>query len=99
MSRSKKKKQLAYQKMCDEVYDLDIAFAEWMIPRLKIFMKNRDSYPSYLTDAEWQSLLEEMLEGMYCIQQRQQKSNNKENREKAERALDIFRTHFNHLWI
>ena len=44
-----------------ELWDLDYAFADFILPRLKAFKKNTISVPASLTEDEWDDILDKMI--------------------------------------
>lgn len=93
----------------NEVLNLDVTIAKFIVPRLQLFMEEEDSYPEYdllilkktgqrvpLSAEEYRNVLQEMIDGF----------NEKiihdiadVDMKKVNRALELFCCYYNSLWI
>lgn len=51
-----------------ELWNLDLTFAKFMLPRLKEYRKKNCSYPAKLNNIdEWNKILDEIIEGLQLL--------------------------------
>lgn len=98
--RNKLKRKRARQlntEIIQDSWNLHANFAYWFVPRLQCLIDDdMFSHPKETTLEEWDILLKEMLEGMKIIRRSPYRLDDEE-RVKADRALDLFKTYFFHL--
>lgn len=82
-----------------ECWNLDNTLAQFLVPRLKVFKENTNSYPGTLESEEWDAILQEMIDGFeiaanpdLCY------GEDEENNKKRDRAVHLLSEYFNHLW-
>ena len=106
----KKQKAKISRQIIQDSWQLDQAFAIFMIPRLRIHIEAQSGYPSRLNMQTWNLLLNEMLEGFIIIRDQsyrvtfgalepEQIERAIANRIKADRAMTLFAQYYSHLWI
>lgn len=61
--KSLKKKKKKVTQLVKDTWSLDMAFLDWVIPRLKVLQKNKHGYPSDLSERQWDAIMEDMIEG------------------------------------
>ena len=97
----------------DDVYNFDVSICEYLIPRIKSFKEHCDSVPPkrentmvvrdkddqvvYLTTTEWETILQEMIDGFSEYIKDDTHIHSDYN--KVDKALDHFRNYFYDLWI
>ena len=86
----------------DVTWNLDCAFASWLVPRLKLFKKLRDPCCPYsiekddwLTEEEWNAILDKMIEGFELLSA---DAFDTESNDKIDTALDLFYEYARALW-
>jgi len=50
-----------------DLWNLDLTIAKFVLPRLQEFKKNNTGYPGYLTEIEWEEMLDKMIYAMQGI--------------------------------
>ncbi len=97
----------------DEVWSLDITFAEWIVPRLKLLKEVKCGVPSTFlpntkdgryTDKQveagakkYNDMLDEMIAG-FELYANDGCSLDSEQTKKVNRSMDLFKKHFYTLW-
>ena len=96
-------KQYEKQGWCDaDTWSLDQRFAQWLLPRLKRFKELTIGIPMDLTEKQWMSILQEMIDGFEFMasddyyQWGEPKWDKKH--EKINKAMDLFTKHIRNLW-
>lgn len=82
-----------------EAWNLDVCIAHFLVPRLKLFKKNTQSYPASLTEDEWSGILDKMIEGFEEVAKDEGwNSYDMDSVRKADLAIKLFAKYFNNLW-
>lgn len=81
-----------------ETWNLDAAFAEWILPRLKRFKVLNNGYPMDLTEESWNELLDVMIEGFTIMASEDKWALSDEQRTKVETAIQVFSVRVHDLW-
>ena len=79
-----------------ELWNLDVTFCRFMLPRLKAFKSVCLSHPSDITFDEWQKILSDIIEGFEMHVDAQNHINDDT---KFDTAMSLFCEFVNHLWI
>lgn len=107
---SKRKEKFRKQRLSrgfddTELWNLDLTFAKFMLPRLKEFRKKTCSYPSELNNIdEWNKILDEMIEGLQLWTKHfdwdfsSDQNTRNGNHLKVETALNHLAKYFRDLW-
>ena len=109
VSDKERKKKYKEQRMTrgfddTEMWNLDITFCKFIIPRLKVFKELNDGYPArYHSIEEWNKILDEMIEGFEFHSNKfnwDTADANEENGNmaKAKKAIRLFQENFFDLW-
>lgn len=98
------KEKILYGYSTDEMWCLDIIFAEYILPRLKYFRKNSCGYPAkFSSKKEWEEILDKMIfafeltiknKDLYEIIQ----DSDTETIKKGSEGLKLFGEYFWNLW-
>ena len=84
-----------------EIWDLDYALAEWLVPRLKRLRDESHGHPADITMKMWKQRLSIMIEGFSFVLSDDYHSlgeHNKIGREKLDLALQILKDNYQSLW-
>lgn len=90
-----------------ELWNLDITFCKFIVPRLKVFKELNDGYPARFNSIEeWNKILDEMIEGFELNSNKFDRdtsetldSNDENgNMAKAKKAIRLFQENFFDLW-
>ena len=86
-----------------EMWSLDCTIAEFIAPRLKVFLEQAElieDHPGQVTFQEWKSILEQMIEGfeIYPNHFHWTAEESDANWKKVDKALSLFHKWFFHLW-
>jgi hypothetical protein len=82
-----------------ETWDLDSVFLGWIYPRLKMFREVNNCHPAKMTEDEWNSILDEMIDGFECsLKDGYRTAEDSEISEKLQKSLKLFAEYFNGLW-
>lgn len=83
-----------------DLWSLDITIAEFILPRLKSFQEGRGSFPSGLSDKEWDEILGKMIYSFeyHANEDKCCKYIPEEERKKVEEGMLLFAKYFGHLW-
>lgn len=86
-----------------ELWSLDCTIAEFIAPRLKVFLeqaKQIGDHPGNITSQEWQCILEQMIEGfeIYPDHFNWSAEDSDANWKKVDKALSLFHKWFFKLW-
>lgn len=83
-----------------DTWNMDVRFAEWIVPRLRRFIELHNGFPGGdMTEKQWDKTLKEMLEGFeFMTTDDWYGSDEVEKQEKAARALKLFGEWAPHLW-
>ena len=95
--RKRAKKKAEKRHMHKEIYSLDMAFAQYVVPRLILFKERHCDHPSDLTNDEWDNVLDKMIIGFRLISKDTLTYTDKENKD-IETGLDLFRKYYQDLW-
>lgn len=81
----------------EDVWSLNDAIAQWLVPRLRYLAENHTSYPGgEIDDESWTVILNKMIDAFEII--RDDAWDIDEKRVHVEEGLDLFRKYFFHLW-
>ena len=96
-------------KIAKDIYNLDIAIAEFLVPRLTAFKEREDSVPKIdrikyketgeqteLSKESWMNILQEMIDG---FSEKTTEQIHDINTAKVNRALELFAAYYCDLWI
>lgn len=75
----------------EEVWDLDRSFLRWIIPRLKMFKYQTNSFPSDLTFKQWKGKITKMIN---CFES----ALNNDDEKKLQQGLNLFVKYLKYLW-
>ena len=79
-----------------ELWDLDVTFAKFILPRLKGFRDRTISYPSTMeTFEEWSSALDEMIYGF----ENAIEDSDSTDYDRLRKGLELFGKYYRDLWI
>lgn len=81
-----------------EVWDLDYTFIAWVYPRLKMLKEVQNAHPVWVTKEEYDKEVDEMINGFETYLMDDTPFSLKEEREKVNRSLDLFKKYFWDLW-
>lgn len=73
-----------------DTWSLDYTFAQWITPRLKRFKEITPGIPNDLTEAEWDAILQGMIDGFELMGSQANFSGTKEESKKIEKAVKLF---------
>ena len=107
-----KKRQEEYKKQREErgfddteLWNLDVTFASFIVPRLKAFREKTISYPNEFNNInEWNKILDDMIEGFelwinhFDWDFLSDKNTVNGNNKKVNDALELFSKYFRDLW-
>lgn len=80
----------------EEVINLDVALASWLIPRLKMFLKHTEQENNKKRDKN----IMEMIDGfMIVVDSKKYPTSSSEDLKRLDRALELLRKGFSGLWI
>lgn len=79
-----------------EVWELDSAFAKWIVPRLKEYRKIHIGHPFNFTDKAYNQMLDEMIEGFEIMSEGCMPWD--EKNPKVINAIELFCTNCRSLW-
>lgn len=83
----------------DELWNLDVTIAKFVLPRLKRFRKNINGYPGDFKDEnEWYDVLDKMIQAFDLIAESGYYLPNDKNYRIIEDGLDLFRKYYSCLW-
>jgi hypothetical protein len=92
----------------DETWNLDVTMAEFILPRLKLFKKLTNTFPSKFQELysgsedeaveEWNKILDDMIYSFEMISRRWEIDINKEEQDKIDDGLEKFASWYHHLW-
>jgi len=92
----------------DETWNLDVTMAEFILPRLKLFKKLTNVFPSELQELypndedkaveAWNKILDEMIYSFEKISQRWEIDIDKNQWDKINDGLEKFASWYHHLW-
>ena len=90
----------------EEVWEVDVTFANWIVPILKEFRKVMHGVPNGLTENSWRNIINKMIIGFEIMSLKDEgillKFTNpnleKENQEKMDEALCLFKIYCQSLW-
>jgi len=77
-----------------ELWDLFYHHALWLLPRLKEFRRGNPCHPMHMTKEEWDSILDEMIDGFEIIASDVIGVPTR----KIYRALNLFKKYYFGLW-
>lgn len=77
-------------------WNLDAELCRWLLPELRKMQKNWHGRPDCLTHEEWQSVLDDMVEGFAL--QADHDDLTQANQAKIQRAFDLLAKHHWSLW-
>ena len=82
----------------EEIYSLDYRIAEFCLPRLKAFKRNKIGVPCCFADdpKEWDAILNKMIFAMQCYAN--ETTNAHGHSEKMQEGLELFGKYFAALW-
>jgi hypothetical protein len=78
-----------------ELWNLDATISEFVIPRLKRFKEYQHGYPSYMTEEEWDGILDQMI---LAFENNLEDFPTREQDKQAEEGLALFAKYYVHLW-
>ncbi len=86
-----------------ELWSLDCTIAEFIAPRLKVFLEQAEQiedHPGQITFQEWKGILEQMIEGfeIYPNHFNWTEEESDANWKKVDKALSLFHKWFFNLW-
>lgn len=81
-----------------EVWNLDITFCQWIVPRLELFIKHDNGHPTQYTPDEWNNILDKMIEGFKTNTDRDEFSDVKDADKKLKEAHRLFSKNYLSLW-
>lgn len=81
-----------------ETWNLDIAFARFIVPRLKRFKKLNNGYPGTLTSRSWNKIIQKMIDGFTAMQIHYGILTPDDESKKIAEALKLFSEWATHLW-
>ena len=82
-----------------DTYNLDMTIADFIIPRLELFKKVTDCYPSQFDSMEeWYEILEKMIAAFKVISCKTGIQRSEEDKLIINEGLDLFRKYYNELW-
>lgn len=86
-----------------EMWSLDCTIAEFIAPRLKVFLEQAEQiedHPGQITFQEWKGILEQMIEGFEIYPNRFHwtEEESDANWKKVDKALSLFHKWFFNLW-
>lgn len=91
--------QILTRGWCDsDTWSLDYTIAKFILPRLVRFKEINCSYPSNLTEKEWDNILAKMIVTFKIIASDGSWNISDEENEKVEEGLDLFRKYYFDLW-
>lgn len=97
--RKKQLKKIGKYVPCKDTWDLDLTIAEFILPRLELFKKVSDCYPSELNSIEeWYDILDKMIESFRIMTTISSYKFDKKHKESVEQGLDLFRKYYHDLW-
>lgn len=90
-----------WQKICwgycdGELWNLDHAFAKFMVSRLRRFKDITMTLPPELSEDQWEKILDEMIDTFKCMQGCY--CPDKHDIEKIDKGMELFKKHHWHLW-
>jgi hypothetical protein len=80
-----------------DTWSLNSSLAQWFLPRLKRFREISIAHPHNITSDEWNDLLDQMIIGFETFLE-DNYIGDQSKVDKIDRALDIFKEWFYHLW-
>ena len=97
--RKKQLKRLGRYVQTKDTYNLDMTIADFIIPRLELFKKITDCYPSQFDSMEeWYEILEKMIAAFKVISCKTGIQRSEEEKSIVNDGLDLFRKYYNDLW-
>lgn len=82
-----------------ELWNLDVTFAEYIVPRLKAFRKLECGHPDGLTQEEWNKELDEMIWYFeFTCSDDKWFDFSKETQNRKRKALKLFAKRYENLW-
>ena len=82
-----------------DTYNLDMTIAQFIAPRLELFKKVTDCYPSQFDSMEeWYEILEKMIATFKVISCKIGIQRNEVEKSIINEGLDLFRKYYNELW-
>ena len=97
--RKKQLKRLGRYIQTKDTYNLDMTIAQFIAPRLELFKKVTDCYPSQFDSMEeWYEILEKMIATFKVISCKIGIQRNEVEKSIINEGLDLFRKYYNELW-
>ena len=97
--RKKQLKRLSGYVQTKDTWNLDMTIAQFIVPRLELFKKVTDCYPSQFDSMEeWYEILEKMIAAFKVISCKTGIQRSEEEKLIIKNGLDLFRKHYNDLW-
>ena len=82
----------------EDWWDLDVALAEWMVPRLKDLRDNTTGIPVDFTEEEWTAILNEMIDGFSLVDSERFWLRDPATEYRVQRSYLLLAKHHMHLW-
>ena len=97
--RKKQLKRLSGYVQTKDTWNLDMTIAQFIVPRLELFKKVTDCYPSQFDSMEeWYEILEKMIAAFKVISCKTGIQRSEEEKSIINEGLDLFRKYYNDLW-
>ncbi len=82
-----------------ETWNLDFEFAKWIYPRIKRFKEINNGHPEELTEEEWNSTIQEMVDGFEIMSDEERYFwYSKEDGKKIKKAMRLWYKWHCYLW-
>lgn len=81
-----------------ELYNLDVTFAKFMLPRIKAFREMVYGHPSQISLEEWHLILDQIIDGLEFIANLNHFLLPKDKKDKLNKSLDLLGKYFTDLW-
>lgn len=80
-----------------DLWNLDVTFAQFIIPRLKEFKKQTNAHPATMTWEEWITILDKMIYGFEKMLEETYYTG--EHEKEIKKSFVLLTKYYKHLWI
>ena len=96
-----KMKKISNKQLDDEIWNLDISFYAWIIPRLKRYQEIQTGCPPDLTVRKWNIIINKMIKAFETTERKQNyyQDLNKKDQKIMDDGMQLFAKYIYWLWM